>query len=147
MKNYDEWSSDELWDQVKMNFSAHMLIMYSFLRSKGIKPEEFTNYIAEIVIPDWKSEVKTVDDFMNAVLLNVAANGGVVRKTKKIDNKSEAIVSQLLEKEVLRVFDLKNDDSDQLWNKFIPIANSLNMIFSWNRIADGDIQLSVSNKE
>ncbi len=44
MKNYDEWSSDELWDRVKINFSAHMLIMYSFLLSKRIKPEEFTNY-------------------------------------------------------------------------------------------------------
>jgi hypothetical protein len=52
-----------------------------------------------------------------------------------------------LEKEVSRVLDLKNDDSDQLWNKFIHIANALNMTFSWRRIANGDIQLTVSKNK
>ena len=146
MKKHDEWSTDELWDQVKMNFAAHMLIMYTFLRSKGIGPDEFTNYIAEKVIPGWKSEVKTTDDFMNAVLLNVRANGGTIRDIEITSSSSEAIVTQLLEKQVLEMFDLHEDDSDQLWNKFMPIANSLEMVFSWKQLDDGDIQLAVSSK-
>ncbi|MDA3939148.1 MAG: hypothetical protein PF693_07550 [Spirochaetia bacterium] len=51
-----------------------------------------------------------------------------------------------MEKQVLGMFDLHEDDYNQLWNKFIPIADSLNMVFSWEQTADGDIQLAVTGK-
>jgi hypothetical protein len=147
MKKYNDWSLEELWDQEKMNFSVHILAMYSFLRSKKIDLEEFTNYVAAVVLPGWEMEAQTIDDFMNAVLVNVRANGGIVRKTTRGDQISEAVVSQLLEKEILRTLAFKHADSDQLWNKFVPIARSLHMRFTWKRLGNGDIQFSVSDRD
>jgi hypothetical protein len=131
MKSYDEWTKEELWDQVKMNFSAHMLLMYSFLRTKEIELDEFTRYVAQQVLPGWKSEVRTVDDLMNGILLNVLANGGSVRSIARTDNEITAVVSQLLEGDILDSLDLEYDDTHQLWNKFMPIASALDMNFTW----------------
>ena len=144
MKSYDEWTKDELWDQVKMNFSGHMLLMYSFLRTKGVEPDEFTRYVAEHVLPGWKSEIATAADLMNGILLNVLANGGGVRSIANTDIEITTIVSQLIEREILETLDLEHDDTNQLWNKFIPIANALDMDFTWTERGDGDIQLTVS---
>jgi hypothetical protein len=135
MKPYSEWTNDELWQQEQMNFAAHMAVMFTYLQKHGLSVDDFVRYTADEVISGWKDEVKTVADMMNAVLVNVRANGGeILDASFESDTRASATVTYLLNEELMSTLSSPVEVTSKFWDKLIPIAAASGMRFEWERL-------------
>ena len=145
MKVYTEWTTEELWKQEQLNFTAHMAIMFEYLQKYGLSVDDFVRYTAEKVIPGWQRKgIKTVEDFMRSILFNVAANGGEVLETNINDKEVTAKVSHLLNPEIMQILGSPPEMAERFWDKFILIAEALSMGFTWEQTEDHHYHIRVN---
>jgi hypothetical protein len=134
MKSYLELSNEELLDQERQNFSAHMALIYKYLKAKDMSIKEFNNYIGNAVSAGWKEEVQSLNDYKNGILLNVLANGGKVISDELISKKEiRLVVSDILYGSVMKAFGATEEMNGALWDKFYIISEKLGFEFSWKR--------------
>jgi hypothetical protein len=133
MKSYPEWTNDELWLHEQMNFAAHMAVTFTYLQKHGLSVDDFVRYTANEVIGAWKDEVKTVADRMNAILVNVRANGGeILDASAEGETRATATVTCLLNEELMSALSSPVEVTSKFWDKFIPISAALGMRFKWD---------------
>jgi hypothetical protein len=144
MKPYSEWTNDELWQQEQLNFAAHMAVMFTYLQKHGLSVDDFVRYTADQVIGGWKDEVKTVADMMNAILVNVRANGSeILEASFESDHHASARVTCLLNEELMSTLSSPVEVTSKFWDKFIPIAAAVGMRFDWERSGEGQYHIRV----
>lgn len=144
MKPYSEFTSDELWRHEQANFAAHMALMFTYLEKHGLSVDDFVQYTADEVLGGWVGEVKTVAEMMNAILVNVRANGGEILDTStEGETRASATVTHLLNEEVMATLSSPAEMAGKFWDKFIPIATALGMTFKWERLAERRYHIEV----
>jgi hypothetical protein len=148
MKAYSEWTTEELLAQERMNFAAHMAIMFMFLKERQIGIDDFVHYIGETVLPGWKEEVHSKQDFIDGILLNVRANGGEVLSIEDASaGEVKIVVNDILNSSMMRDMGATEYMGSALWDKFYIIANGLGYGFKWAKNSDGNHELRVSENE
>ncbi len=133
---YEDWVPEELWEHAQANFSGHLAMMFTYLAEHGLDVPDFIRYTGERAAPGWE-ECTSAADMMNGVLLNVLANGGGVLESTLEEDQATATVTRLLNMDVMRHYGAAEDASEGCWDKFIPIATSLGLRFSWTRVGQG----------
>ena len=141
MKAYTEWTTEELWQQEQVNFSAHIAIMFHYLQTHGLDPADFTRYAGEAVLPSWKRRGGTVADMMQGILRNVLANGGSVEAVTIGERQAEATVSSLLRLDVMERYGIPAEQAERFWDKFIPIGQALGIRFTRKELDGGRNQI------
>jgi hypothetical protein len=144
MKPYSEWTNDELWQKEQRNFAAHVAVIFTYLQKHNLSVDDFVHYTGDEVISGWKDEVKTVADMMNAILVNVRANGGeILDASFESDTRASATVTHLLNEELMSKFNSPVEVTSKFWDKFIPIAAALGMCFEWERLGERRYHIQV----
>jgi hypothetical protein len=127
-----------------MNMAAHLAVMFTYLQKQGLSIDDFVSYAAEEVVSGWKDEVKTAAEMMNAILVNVRANGGEALEASLDDeNCASAVVTCLLNEAMMAQLNSPVELTGKFWNKIIPIAVALGLRFEWRRLADGRYHIQV----
>lgn len=144
MKKHFELTDDELLRQERVNFSAHMALTYRFLIDRGINLNEYITFLGEQFAPGWSSEVKSLDDFQDAILLNVAANGGKIIHITAVDAQRRRIeVSEILLRDVFRECGAPSGTEGLLWDKLRVIAARIGYEFRWTILDNGNHELLI----
>ena len=80
--------------------------------------------------------MQTTAGMLNAVWVNVRANGGEVLEAALADDTCvSARVTYLLNEDLMSHFNTSIEVASKFWNKFIPIATALGLRFEWNRLS------------
>jgi hypothetical protein len=137
MKPHVAWSPEEILTQAQRNFSGHLALIFAFLQEKGISADEFIEFVGAKTSPRWKSVITDLEDLLNAILLNVLANGERVIEVN-IDRKwASATVTGLFKRDVMDYYGCRADTYDRFWNKFKVIAGDAGYDFAWEKDSMG----------
>lgn len=142
-KVYTDWEPEELWRHEQMNFAAHMALTFTYLQDRGLSLDDFYRYIGEKVVPSWR-ECAGIADFMNYTLVNVVANGGEVLESNSNDQRATATVTEILRSDVGERVGVAPAVLNSFWEKFVPIASSLGLVFTWERTVRDQYRFKVS---
>lgn len=136
IESYEDWVPEELWEHTQANFSGHLAMMFTYLAEHDLDVYDFIRYTGERAAPGWQ-ECRSAADMMSGVLLNVLANGGGVLEATLEEDRATAAVTRLLNMDVMRHYGATEEASERCWDKFIPIAASVGLRFSWTRTGQG----------
>lgn len=147
MKSYLNLTTNDLLEQERLNFSAHMALFYRYLDSHKMSFKDFNDFLGNSVSQGWKDEVQSLEDFMNGILLNVLANGGEVISVNKEsnNNKITIIVSDILASDIMKSLGATNEMLGLLWDKYHTIAKKIGYAFSWSKTIDECYRIEISN--
>jgi hypothetical protein len=144
MKSHLEWSTEELLTQSQRNFSGHLAIIFSFLQQKGLSIDEFVEFIGAKASLRWTSVVTGMEDLLNAILLNVLANGEKVITAKIDRNWASATVTGLFKREVMEYYGCQAEIYDRFWNKFKKIADAAGFNLIWKKADNGYYEIELT---
>jgi hypothetical protein len=143
MKPHFAWATEELLNQAQRNFSGHLALIFVYLQQKELSVDEFIKFTGEKTSKRWKSVITDAGDLMNAVLLNVLANGEKVIKSNIDKNWASATVTGLFRKDVMEYYDCPPDVYERFWDKFKLIADAAGFSFSWKKDEKGCYEIEV----
>jgi len=133
----EEITADDLLDLLQSNTLAMLLATIRFLQSRGIPVGEWVDALGSTYVLGWElSEEWTPEDFLQAVLVNLAAFGGDPVQAEYGDDSASAIVERLPDPQRCEGLRLDDVNGDVLYDMIQPIAAACGLDWSWRR--DGE---------
>ncbi len=128
------FTQEELSSRAQGNATAFVLTAFAYLNERGMDPDEYVAFFGRWVAPGWEEmRARPVADVAREAALNVASMGGEVRSFSGDDTSAEVLAAGWPGEELLSALQLRQDDSDRLWNAFAPIMDSLGIRYAWQR--------------
>lgn len=129
------FTREQIEEQARGNFNLVVLGAIAYAKARGQGGRDFATFLGKLVIPSWGNTISP-RDAATAVALNCASFGMSVVSVEGADAHGEAVTSDWPGQEMLEFMGLSQDDADQAWSLFEPIAQSLGYTFSWRREGD-----------
>lgn len=129
-----EFTSHELYEQAEANLTAFILTTIAYLKEHNQSPQEWITFIGTRFAPAWQqAKDQGAKAAIELLVLNLLATGGTLRLLQGDDTQAEATIVDWPPDGILEFFRLTQDDADNLYDIFKPIAASLNLHYQWHR--------------
>lgn len=131
------FTAEEICTQATGNVSALSLLLLVYARERGDDLSEAARFGGQVFAPGW-DELPQGDARTTArwAALNMVSGGAQLRRLEGDENQAEAVVSDWPPEEDLAFFGLTLPEADALYALFTPIAERLDLDYTWRR--DGD---------
>ena len=126
------FTREQIEEQARGNFNVAVLGAIAYAKAQGQDSRNFATFMGKLVTPGWGT-ITSPREAATAVALNCASYGMSVVSVGGDDARGEAVTSDWPAQELLEFTGLSQDDADQAWSIFEPIAQSLGYTFSWRR--------------
>ena len=133
----DAFTSEEICEQAKGNVGALSLLLLAYARDRGQPLDEAAQFCGRVFAPGW-DEVPARDarTAVRWAALNMVSGGGELRRLEGDARHAEAAVGRWPLEEDLAFFGLSQQEADEFYALFTPIAERLGLAYTWRR--DGD---------
>ena len=133
----DAFTPEEICEQAKGNVGALSLLLLAYARDRGHPLDEAARFCGRVFAPGW-DEVPARDarTAVRWAALNMVSGGGELRRLEGDARHAEAVVGRWPLDEDLAFFGLSQQEADEFYGPFSPIAERLGLTYTWRR--DGD---------
>jgi hypothetical protein len=133
----DEFTTDEVLQQAKMNAQALFLVAIGYMKEKGLSLDEFWSFLGEKFTLGWDSlKGKGARVGMRMFALNMVSVGGTLESLEGDEARAEAIIADWPSPDLMQAFGGSEGDVDRMYAVFQPIADILGLKYEWRRQGD-----------
>ncbi|MBI3287664.1 MAG: hypothetical protein HYZ68_06415 [Chloroflexi bacterium] len=132
LKPIEEYSPEELLDQLRRHYAHLLFTTLAFLRERGVDPQEWMAHWGQASVSSWAFiQGDGPDTMMYWLLLNLAAGGARVRQVSITPRRAEALVSDWPGGDPGRALRkaIPPSELDGLYDRFRPVAATLGLTF------------------
>jgi hypothetical protein len=133
----DEFTTDEVLQQAKMNAQALFLVAIGYMKEKGLSLDEFWSFLGDKFTLGWDSlQGKGARVGMRMFALNMVSVGGTLKSLEGDEARAEAIITDWPSPDLMQAFGGNEGDVDRMYAVFQPIADVLGLKYEWRRQGD-----------
>lgn len=135
------FTPEQVTERGQDNWQHVLFGTMAYLKERGLSVEDWAVFLGGLFAPGW-GHGYTARHFMEQAALNVVSAGASVRSMSGHDTWAESVVGdwppqgKLASERFNHYFGLTQDDVDQFWEVFRPIAEYLGFRYEWNRESD-----------
>jgi hypothetical protein len=129
------FTKEELASQSKLNAYAFVVVSIAYVKKNNLSLEDYVKFIGNTFAPGWiENKNKPVKDVARLLALNFVSAGGLLETFSGDENKADFTIGGLPNKEWLFFdLDISQSEYDTIFNVSIPIMQSLDITFTWER--------------
>jgi hypothetical protein len=133
----DAFTAEEICAQATGNMTALALLLLTYARDRGQPLDEAVRFFGRTFAPSW-DEVPARDarTAVRSAALNMVTGGGELRRLEGDARHAKAVVGRWPLDEDRDFFGLSQQEADSFYAIFAPIAERLDLAYTWRR--DGD---------
>ena len=133
----NEFTTDEVLQQAKMNAQALSLVAIGYIKEKRLPLDEFWSFVGEKFTLGWDSlQGKGARVAMRMFALNMVSVGGTLESISGDEARAEAIIADWPSHDLLQAFGVSRGEVDRMYAVFQPIADLLELGYEWRRQGD-----------
>jgi hypothetical protein len=138
---------EQIRHQAQEDALAYLLASIVYFKEQNRPPHEFITFVGNTLVPIWK-KLKGHDALvvMDALVLHMVALGAILVSMSGNDELVFATFTRVPSSDLLKIFDLRRDEADAIWDIFKPIAAFLNLEYTWSREQD-EVTFKLARKE
>jgi hypothetical protein len=129
------FTPEQILQRARVNFSSICLVTASYLKEHNLPSDEFWSYVGARYASSWK-QVESLSEVAYQAALNMVSIGCRLRSLSNEDGKAEVVLDEWPSGESTAFFGLLQEEADNMWIIFGPIAESLGYSYEWRRQGD-----------
>ena len=134
---YIEFTAEEITNQMKNNLGFMYMAPITYFVKNKLALDEYVKYIGEIAAKGWEqAKGWSIKDVARQVALNYTAFGATKVAINVGETEATVKLDEWLSEDDLQYYGISQNDCDQVLAIGEPIAEFLDLQFSWKREKD-----------